>query len=155
MHKKTKGSIAELAVAAKLLEEGWRILMPYGENARYDLVAERNGRFVRIQVKYTTPKAGVMKVNCRSSNNWSILQYTADEIDVIAAYNPLTRDVFYVPSTEFRKGDMKLRLDPPKNNQRAKVRFASQFRELRDGEGKYEVGSSRSLKDALKIWAGT
>ena len=73
MHKKTKGSIAELAVAAELVKEGWHILVPYGENTRYDLVAEKDGRFVRIQVKYVTPKDGKLYVNCCSSNNWSVL----------------------------------------------------------------------------------
>jgi len=48
MHKKTKGEIAELAVAARLLEEGYKVLFPVGENSRYDLVAEKEGKFIRI-----------------------------------------------------------------------------------------------------------
>ncbi len=87
MHKKTKGSIAELAVAAHLMSDGWRVLLPYGENTRYDLVAEKDGKFMRVQVKYVTPKNGKLYVNCRSSNNWSVLPYTAQEIDLIAVYN--------------------------------------------------------------------
>jgi len=159
-HKKTKGSIAELVVAARLVKEGWRVLLPYGENTRYDLVAEREGRFVRVQVKYVTPKNGVLDVKCQSSNNWSILPYTADEIDAIAVYDPVSEKVYYVPVAELRKGAMKLRLDPPKNNQRAKVRYASQFGELRDGEGKYEVSSHAQstlagLLETMKIRAGT
>ena len=64
MHKKTKGSVAELFVAARLMNEGWRVLVPYGENTRYDLVGERDGKFVRIQVKYVHPKRGALYVNC-------------------------------------------------------------------------------------------
>jgi hypothetical protein len=41
LQKKTKGDIAELAVAKKLIEDGWRILIPFGENHRYDLVGEK------------------------------------------------------------------------------------------------------------------
>jgi Holliday junction resolvase len=43
MHTKTKGTIAEMAVVACLLEKGWKVLLPVGENQRYDLVAERGG----------------------------------------------------------------------------------------------------------------
>ncbi|MDP4000704.1 MAG: group I intron-associated PD-(D/E)XK endonuclease [bacterium] len=87
MHKKTKGNIAEMAVAGHLIEHGWHILLPLGENHRYDLVAEKAGKFVRIQVKYVTPKHRALDVNCRSSNNWSVLHYTAKEIEAIAVYD--------------------------------------------------------------------
>ncbi len=158
MHKKTKGSIAELAVATRLLKEGWHVLLPYGENTRYDLIAEQNGRFVRIQVKYTTPKMGVLPVNCCSSNNWSVLQYTPAEIDVIAVYNSHDERIYFVPVTQLPKGHMKLRLDPPKNNQRVKVRYAAQFTELHDGRGSYKVGTARTtlrtLLEEMDIRAG-
>ncbi len=143
MHKKTKGSVAELVVAAKLMNEGWHILMPYGENARYDLVAEKDGRFVRIQVKYVTPKDGKLYVNCRSSNNWSVVPYTAKEIDVLAVYNAIDASVYYVPVGSIRKSAMTLRLEPTKNNQKAHVRFAKEFGELRDRSGSYRVSSDK------------
>ena len=88
MHKKTKGSIAEFHVCADLMRKGWRVLLPYGENSRYDVVAEKDGRFLRVQVKYVTPKNGVLYVHCQSSNNWSVESYTPSQIDVIAAFNP-------------------------------------------------------------------
>ena len=152
MHKKTQGSVAELAVAARLMREGWHVLVPYGENTRYDLVAEQNGRFIRVQVKYVTPKDGTLRVNCCSSNNWSRLQYTADEIDAIAVYDPLSEKIYFVPVDKLRKGAMRLRLSPTKNRQKAKVRFADEFSELRDGHGHYDVCGS-SLESALS-WAG-
>ena len=142
MHKKRKGSIAELAVATRLMREGWNVLVPYGENTRYDLVAERNGRFVRIQVKYSTPKDGKLYVSCRSSNNWSVLPYTAKEIDAIAVYDGLSQAVYFVPVSRMRKSAMVLRLDPTKNSQKVRVRFAKEFCELRDGAGRYDTLSA-------------
>ena len=130
MHKKTKGAIAEFHVCADLMQRGWRILIPYGENNRYDLVAEKDGKFTRIQVKYVTPKCGTLYVNCRSSNNWSVLPYTANQIDMIAVFNPQHRAVYYVPVGQIRKSAMRLRLDPTKNGQKLKVRFASEFSKL-------------------------
>ena len=41
MHTKTKGKIAEMMVSAKLMALGWKVLLPFGENSRYDLVAEK------------------------------------------------------------------------------------------------------------------
>ena len=131
--------MAELTVAAKLANDGWRVLLPYGENTRYDLVAEKNGRFIRIQVKYVTPKEGKLYVNCCSSNNWSVLPYTAKEIDAIAAYNASDQSVYYVPVANIRKKAMVLRLDPTKNNQKMKVRFAKDFFELRDRRATYSA----------------
>jgi len=127
LHKKYKGDIAELVVAAKMVEMGWRVLFPYGENARYDLVGEQNGRFIRIQVKYTTPKNGVMDTNCRSSNNWSIIHYTPADIDFIAAYNPQDREVYFIPAHKINKSTFKLRLDEAKNNQKLKINMAKDF----------------------------
>ena len=69
MHKKTKGAIGELAVAAKLLKEGWNVLFPFGENNRYDLVGEKDGKFLKVQVKYVSPLNGALTVSCKSSNN--------------------------------------------------------------------------------------
>lgn len=130
MHKKTKGAIAEFHVCADLMSRGWRVLLPYGENNRYDIVAERDNKFLRIQVKYVTPKSGALYVNCRSSNNWSVLPYTADQIDMMAVFNARDREVYYVPVDQMRKGAMQLRLDPPKNNQSAKIRYAKTFNVL-------------------------
>ncbi len=130
MHKKTKGSIAELAVASRLMRDGWCVLVPFGENARYDLVAEKEGRFLRVQVKYVTPKDGKLYVNCRSSNNWMVIHYSAKEIDVIAAYDSRSEKVYFVPIDQIRKSAMSLRLTDARNGQKAKVRYAKQFLSL-------------------------
>ena len=103
------------------------MLIPYGENNRYDLVVEKKGKFIRIQAKYVTPKDGKLYVNCRSSNNWSVLHYTPNQIDVIAVFNPKQGRVYYVPVGKIRKSAMILRLEPPKNKQKAKIRYAREF----------------------------
>lgn len=130
MDKKTKGGIAELAVAAKLMKIGWSVAFPYGERSRYDLIAEKKGKFIRVQVKYSTPKNGALRVNCRSSNNWSVLRYTADQIDVIAAYNPEDGQIYFIPANEINGSVMNLRLREAKNKQLQNVRFAEDYEEL-------------------------
>lgn len=127
MHTKTKGSIAELEVSADLIAKGWRVLFPYGENNRYDLVAEQDGRFVRIQVKYVTPKNGALCVHCFSSNNWSVQCYTSKQIDVMAVYDSVSGKVYYVSADQIQSKVMLLRLLPPRNGQKAKIRYADGF----------------------------
>lgn len=131
MNKKTKGTVAELAVAARLMEDGWHVSMPIGEDHRYDLIGERKSKFIRVQVKYVTPKNGVLDVNCRSSNNWSVLPYTADEIDVIAAYDGKSRQIYFIPVSKINSNILKLRLQNPKNNQKLKINFARDFIEYK------------------------
>lgn len=128
--KKLKGEIAELAVATRLVEEGWKVLFPYGENCRYDIVIERGGKFFRLQVKYVTPKNSVLSVNCRSSNNWSVLHYTAEDLDYLAVYDALSRDIYFIPVSEINRSLFKLRLEKTKNNQKQKVNLANKYKLL-------------------------
>ncbi len=130
LSKKIKGDIAELAVAKKLIEIGWKVLFPYGENHRYDLVAQKGDTFLRIQVKYSTPKNGVLEINCRSSNNWSVLHYSSKEIDVLAGYNPDNQDIYFIPVSKINYSSIKLRISRTKNNQILKVNLAENFKEL-------------------------
>ena len=45
------GAVGVSRVASALLRLGYSVLAPLEDFAGYDLVAEKNGRFVRIQVK--------------------------------------------------------------------------------------------------------
>jgi len=130
MHKKTKGQIAELMVSVKLMEMGWKVLKPLSENSRYDLVAEKDGKFIRTQVKYVTPTRGILDINCKSSNNWSILRYTPKEIDVLAVFNPISREIYFIPVSKLNISTIKLRIEPAKNNQQKRIRFANDFKKL-------------------------
>jgi hypothetical protein len=46
---KRKGDAAEAHVLAALVGAGLTVLVPWGDNARYDLVVDCAGRFIRIQ----------------------------------------------------------------------------------------------------------
>ena len=121
IHIKTKSCIAEMYVVARLIGDGWKILNPIGENNRHDLIAERKGKFIIIQVKYVTPNNGVLNVNCRSNNNWSVLHYSSEEIDVIAVFNSENKSIYYIPVLDINHSLFKLRIKPAKNKQ--KMRF--------------------------------
>jgi hypothetical protein len=45
------GAVGVARVIAGLLASGWNVLTPFEDNAGYDIVAEKDGTFKRIQVK--------------------------------------------------------------------------------------------------------
>lgn len=125
---KQKGDIAEAFVTFLLKQNGFNVLIPWGEDNRYDLVSEKNGIFKRIQVKYVTPKNGVLEVGIRSCNNHSILHYSQEDIDVIAAYSSNHNKVYFIPRNGRKNiSSYNLRLIPTKNKQNKYVVMASEY----------------------------
>ena len=59
---KQKGDLAELKVASHLLELGYRVAIPFGEDWDYDLILCRGRRLERVQVKFTTSDGSVVPV---------------------------------------------------------------------------------------------
>ena len=125
---KQKGDIAEAFITFTLKQHGFNVLLPWGEDVRYDLVAEKNGVFKRIQVKYVTPKNSVLEVAMRSSNNHSVKPYSEKEVDVVAAFCPKQEKAYFIPVNKTsNKRVCKLRLEPTKNKQQKKVTMASEY----------------------------
>ncbi|PIR26049.1 MAG: hypothetical protein COV41_02360 [Candidatus Brennerbacteria bacterium CG11_big_fil_rev_8_21_14_0_20_43_10] len=130
INKKLKGDTAELIVAAKFIADGFRVLFPYGENSRYDLVAEKNGKFFRVQVKYVTPKNGALEVNCRSSNNWSVIHYSKEDFDIIGVFDPIHGKIYFIPSKMVNNSTIRLRLEKSRNNQKKYVHYAEDYSKI-------------------------
>lgn len=132
---KLKGDLAELKVAAHLLELGYRLALPYGEDWDYDLILVRGEAFERVQVKHATSDGCVVHVNCRSQSLTKgkvkrTKYYTADTIDWIAVWDATTELCLYVPASMLGSGRtlISLRLTPTRNGQRAMTHDALAFR---------------------------
>jgi hypothetical protein len=133
---KMKGDLAELKVATDLLERGYKIAIPYGEDCDFDLVIERHGALERVQVKYTKSNGEFIPVRCRSQSlaNGKVRKtkrYTAATIDWLAIYDRTTDRCYYIPASELGQGRalLHLRLRGPMNSQRLGIRFASDYTE--------------------------
>jgi hypothetical protein len=125
---KQKGDIAEAFVTFLLKEKGFNVLFPWGEDNRYDLVVEKGGIFKRVQVKYVSLRNGVIDVPLRSANNHSVIHYSLNDIDVVAAYCPEVRKVYFIPLDRIKnRSSFKLRLKPAKNNQKKFVVLAVDY----------------------------
>ena len=125
---KQKGDIAEAFVVYILKANGFNVLIPWGEDTRYDIVSEKNGIFKRIQVKYVTQKNGYLEVAIRSCNNHSIIHYSLTDIDTIAAFDEQNQKVYFIPLNRIKnKSSFKLRLLPTKNQQNKFIHQAAEF----------------------------
>jgi PD-(D/E)XK endonuclease len=131
---KQKGDLAELKVAADLIDRGCRLSIPFGEDCDYDLIADYEGRLHRVQVKHTTSDGRIILVRCRSHSLTNgkvraVKQYTPAMVDWIAVYDCTTERCYYCPSRELGKGrnTLTLRLQPARNNQRFGIRTAETY----------------------------
>lgn len=134
---KTKGDTAEMMVAADLVKRGYRIAFPFGEDADYDLIVERDGRLERVQVKYTESRDGVIEVRCKSNSLTSgrvlqVKRYTAKAIEWLAVYDRNTDRCYYVPAEELGAGRerMNLRLRPALSGRRLGINWAMDYLEI-------------------------
>jgi PD-(D/E)XK endonuclease len=131
---KTKGDLAELKVAADLVERGYRIAIPFGEDIDFDLILIRDGHLERVQVKYTESNGDFVIVRTRSLSltNGRVKQakhYTAETVDWIAVCDKTTDRCYYMPASELGSGrsTFHLRLTEPRNGQRAGIRYAADY----------------------------
>lgn len=131
---KTKGDLAELKVAADLVERGYGVAIPFGEDCDFDLILIRNDQLERVQVKYTESDGRVIPVRCTSLSltNGKVKRrkhYTAETIDWMAVYDKTSERCVYVPAEELGTGRclIHIRLQPAANGQRIGIRFAEDY----------------------------
>jgi prevent-host-death family protein len=135
MTSNRKGAIAETKIAAAATELGIPVLRPIVEHGRYDLAFEIGGRILRVQCKWGALEddGAVIKValqSCRHTPSGYVHRsYTADEIDLVAAYcGGLDRCYLLPISLVAGRRLIYLRLTPPRNGQRACINREVDFR---------------------------
>jgi hypothetical protein len=132
-HTTDKGGLGIAKVHADLVSQGFTILFPATEHASFDLVAYAAGEFHRLQVKYRSARAGVVRVQFRSiwadRNGTHMTPMDKAAIDTVCIYCPETDECYYV-RPDAHGASVTLRIAPSKNGQQAGVLDAAAFREL-------------------------
>ncbi len=135
-HTKVLGDRTTAHVLARLMEVYDSVLLPFGENQRYDLVAETaEGGFLRIQCKTGRLRRGRIGFHaCSSSYHHPNKpdrdfkrQHYRGQADFFGVYCPETMAVYLVPVEDVGKVRGFLRVTPPRNNQSKKIRWASDY----------------------------
>ena len=129
LNPKQKGNLTELNCLTAFYELGYHCSIPYGEDCRYDLIADIDGKLIRVQCKTSREvEQGVIEFPCRScrSNTHSNLRrrYSADEVDYFATF--WDGKCYLVPISECSVAK-RLRFTPPKNGQKVGVSYAKDY----------------------------
>ena len=104
------GAVGVAKVAAALFRNGYSVLTPMEDFVGYDLVAEKDGKFYRIQVKATAGmengKTFYRFITCKG--NKKKLRYYSSSVDYVVCH-ALPEDLFWLfPVKHCRTASKKL-----------------------------------------------
>jgi antitoxin (DNA-binding transcriptional repressor) of toxin-antitoxin stability system len=161
-----KGAIAELKIAAAALDLDIPVLKPFSEHARYDLMFDLGDGVVRVQCKWARREGEVVIVRVTaqriSTRGRIITTYGAHEIDAVAGYCAALDQCYLLPAHLVAgMSEIRLRLSPPRNAQRAWIHWASDYylsgaiAQLGErGTGSAEVGGSNPPSSTVSTDVG-
>ena len=128
---KLKGNLTELQCLTAFMAQGCAVSIPYGDNNKYDFIADVNGKLIKVQVKTASLKKNTKDaisfhcrsthVNCKGVKN---IRYNSNEVDYFATY--WENECYLVPITECSI-EKSLRFAPPKNGQIVGISFAKDY----------------------------
>lgn len=124
-----RGNAAEAAVLHALAGAGFHVLVPFGDGLPFDLavVTPPEGRVLRLQVKAGRVRKGCVEFKtCSTDHGRGQLHYRG-RADVIAVAVPSLGRVFMISVDDCPSHRGYLRIDPPRNNQRRRVRLAEDY----------------------------
>ena len=127
---KAIGELSEMAAALHLMRAGYDVAQPFGDNARYDLVIDDGARLLRVQVKTGRlgQDGGIAFPTCSSQVHRGRGRMTYHgQCDLFAVYCPELDQTYLVPVEVTGARSCTLRVEPPKNNQAAGVRWAADY----------------------------
>jgi hypothetical protein len=104
------------------------VLTPFGSNHRYDLVIETGSRFLRVQCKTGRLRNGTIIFNAqsiRANTRRAVRRPYQGEIDLFLVYCPDTERVYAVPIDDATSTIGSLRVDPARNGQSKRIRWAA------------------------------
>lgn len=129
-HPVDVGQRGEAAILSELVKHGYRVLLPFGVNQRYDLVIDCEGRFLRAQCKTGRLRDGVVRFSAQSiqsNTRHTKARSYVGEVDLFIVYCAENDRVYVVPADEVPNRGMHLRIDPPRNRQNKRVRWAKDY----------------------------
>lgn len=111
---KKAGDKSTAITLAMLVEAGYSVSIPWGDNQRYDLIAERDGRFWRIQCKTGWLHNGCVKFNTanKSTQKGKIVRKAYHgQIEHFLVWCPDNRILYCIPVNNSPNTGMMLRLE--------------------------------------------
>ena len=126
MPNPTRGVAGEAAVLNAFIAGGFDVLLPFGDGQPYDLVIPIEPQYLRVQCKTAWPSGGCLLFNGYSTDHGHGQRSYRGRADIFGVYFPPTQAVYLVPVAEVTN-EGRLRLEPARNGQRARIRLASDY----------------------------
>jgi prevent-host-death family protein len=127
-----KGAVAEAAITAEAVKLGIGVLRPLADE-RYDLIFDMRPGLLRVQCKCARRNRDVLQIHTAGSwyspgRGYVRSTYGHDEIDAVAAYCAELERCYLLPvSVVAGHGQIHLRLERPRNGQRAAINWAAEY----------------------------
>lgn len=132
---KRRGNLTELQCITAFTELGSIVSIPFGEDSRYDFIADINGKLIKIQCKSSSEVLNnnnevvgikfktVRERGSNSKKQWRY-KYTKDEIDYFGTFY---NNKCYIVPVEECSIEKILRFVPPNNGQIKGISFAKNY----------------------------
>ena len=96
-----KGYLGQLIVEKAFIKNGWNLFKPVLENGKVDLIAEKDNRYIKIQIKTVQNEKNSKLIPVRKiSHNmgeYKIKYYTKNDIDYFIGVDLETEDLYILP----------------------------------------------------------
>ena len=130
MDSKKKGNLTEMQCMAAFIACNCNVSIPFGDNSKYDFIADVNGRLLKIQVKTASRRDdNSIKFSCRSTHvncaGVKNVKYSVNDIDYFATY---WDGVCYLVPVSECSNEKTLRFTSPANGQLKGVNLAEHYR---------------------------
>ena len=119
------GNVTVAKVLLALVEKDKQVLLPFGEGGRYDLLIDE-GKFLRVQCKTGRLRKGKIIFNNYSQTAAGWRKYKQD-VDAYGVFCPQNGKTYLVPVKDCATGQTTLRIEPAKNGNRKRIRFAEKY----------------------------
>ena len=102
MNSKDKGNLGQALALAEFIKYNIPVAIPFGDNNRYDLIADFNGKLNRIQIKYCNQQTENNSIICpcsSSTNHTTNKHYTTyvNDVDYFVFYIVAWNKLLLVP----------------------------------------------------------
>jgi hypothetical protein len=128
------GDRTTLAVISVLRELGYGVLLPFGENTRYDVVIDDGCELRKVQCKTGRLRCGAVRwAVCSNYFHHPRPKYRSrdyrGQVDYFGVYCHETGAVYLVPIADLgnAKATASLRVEPARNGQKKLIRDAAQY----------------------------
>lgn len=129
MNPKAVGERSEAIILSHLINKGWAVSLPFGNNQRYDMLVDNRSTILRAQCKTgRNDKNGCIEFATSSKNGFTGIRTSyKDQVDMFLVYSEMTKKVYMVPIAGLGPNMVRLRVDKNKGGATGGIRWAKDY----------------------------